>query len=110
MSNNINAGVSEKYLTESEVRVIIGNAVEKDKAYNTKSLKDWFLGHAGNGINTSEGDWRNIDGAFRILKVIGNVVSHQKESVKSYDEGFTLIKSVRPALFVSNDVYCGSRA
>lgn len=36
---------------------------------------------------------------FLIIQRIGNIVTHQKEKIKTYDEGFTLNKNSRPAKF-----------
>ena len=93
----------KNYLSEGDVRTVIGEIVKGAASYTTKTIKDKF---AELDAVTKPGDWNVVGGdeTYRIFKVIGNIVSHQAEPVKRYAEGFTVVKATRPALFVSNEL------
>lgn len=83
--------------TEAEIRRAIKPLLTVYGELNTSEVKT--LLHTV--LEFSEED--NIPSATRnevlIIQRIGNIVAHQTETIKTYDEGFILDKSFRPAKF-----------
>lgn len=83
--------------TETEIRRAIKPLLTVYGELNTSEVKK--LLHTV--LEFSEED--NIPSATRnevlIIQRIGNIVAHQTETIKTYDEGFVLDKSSRPAKF-----------
>ncbi|MBS1756572.1 MAG: DUF3883 domain-containing protein [Bacteroidetes bacterium] len=83
--------------TEAQIRRAIKPLLTVNGELNTSEIKK--LLHTV--LKFSEED--NIPSATRnevlIIQRIGNIVAHQTETIKAYDEGFVLDKSSRPAKF-----------
>ncbi|MDE7140902.1 MAG: DUF3883 domain-containing protein [Treponemataceae bacterium] len=83
--------------TEKEIRAAIKPLVESYGVLNTSEVKqklEDFLEYDKEDRQLSA--TRN---EMLIIQRIGNIVAHQTEQVKTYQEGFIVDKSVTPALF-----------
>jgi hypothetical protein len=87
------------YMSETEAREIVSRLVKR-KPFNTTSLKDEIEENKRFKIRDLE-ILPSSKTVLRWRKIVNNIVSHQENDVEHYAEGFTVIKSVKPALFIN---------
>lgn len=84
--------------TESQIRKAIKPLLTVYGSLNTSEVKE----HINEVLPFSEEDKKQSKtrpGETLILQRIRNIVAHQHEQVKIYDEGFIVDKSINPAIF-----------
>ena len=90
--------IKMNYMSESEARKAIAKLC-KNKVHNTTTIKEAIYTR----VNLTLADQEILPSSKTVErwnKIVGNIVSHQKEVVGEYD-GFYVLKNTYPATFVS---------
>lgn len=83
--------------TEAQIRRAIGPLLSVNGELNTSEIKT--LLHTGLEFSKEDNTPSTTRNEPRIMQRIGNIVAHQKDAIRTYDEGFVVDKSAKPAKF-----------
>ena len=97
----------DDYTTEAEARNLVAKLLKKSGTLRTPEVRVKVYKHLVKKNKITELDLFDIERkVLRVEKITRNIVSHQKENTRIYEEGFIVRKAITPneyAVFIPLD-------